>query len=518
MDALKLPTTYEDIRSELQTTGEEYIAKLMEFVKPVEDAEKELTEIAAQMGPSSGRAVLLLGVPGSGKSTFIESLVWRTHLGFSHLEQIDCETIDRNALLDTLLDRIRLSAQQSPARRAGTYVAIAINYLENLDGQPEDRVKSFFRTLNGILRKNPVFIIWPVTREADASRMLQFAADVSGTVFHPGKEIVHFVGPKPEDFAHIAKNTIAVMNDGRMLEDFGLTDADLTEMKLGLLSHARQPQTIRHYLELVATRWRERSDYIKSIHATIPKPSEVWFVLAYREAEDVVGQFVRRGEDIDSAWIAFHSKLWEYIPNSQRAADWDPKRLQLALSGVFTTRIMYLPTNALVAAVAAFIDKGVLDLTPVITQPRWLKQSAAVEQMASTPLIRQLRREKSPPGKRKGGPAAQAKTDAKPAFERIASFVASSGNDRYVNRAVADAIQQALDPSYRVVAEAEHPWLPSICPDIRVDVPGDRHVCIEFHYTSRTEPYVLADYVLKKLDRYMRQLEYFAEQRGVKIK
>ena len=508
---LKLPTTYEAIKAELIGSGEEYVAKLMEFVKPVEEAEKVLAEIVAQMGKGAGKVVILYGVPGIGKSTFIESLTWRSHLSFSSLEQIDCHEISPLKLMDELLDKL-VEICSRKKHSADTITAVAINYLENLDGQPEDKIRGFFRSLNGILRKNRLFILWPVTEEDDATKMLAYAENVSGTIFQPGREIVHFTGPTYDYYEHIAKNTIAVLNNGMTIEDFNLTDADLTKVKSNMMTNLTQPQTIRKYLEMVNEVWRGTTDYISQVIATIPKPTEIWFIFSYPEAEDVIGHFARRSDDVDSCWTAFHTKLWEYIPNSQRAADWTPKRLQLAIGGAFTTRIMYLPTNALVSAVAAFIDKKNLDLSSFISQERWFKRSAAVEAMSGTPIVRQLKRELTPPGKRKGGPAAEAKKTAKDAFIEIVKYATGSGNDRHINHALAEAIRQSLPSDYSAFSEKEHPWLPSITPDIRIDVPYGKHICIELYYTSRVEPYIVADYVLKKLDRYMRQLEHYVDK------
>lgn len=455
---LTLPTMYEDVKRELGSSGESYVAKLMEFVRPVESVESQLAEISAQMGKGSGRVVLLLGEPGSGKSTFIESLAWRQHLPFSHLEEIDCESMPLDDVMNELVREIqRVCSKYRNSESNTQFIAVAINYLEHLEGQDDKDIRSFFRSLNGILRKNPLFIIWPVTNENDALKMIEYATSVSGTIFHSGKEILDFKGPSPDYYEEIAKNTISVLNDGLTIEDFNLTNADLTNAKANILNESSEPTTIRRYLEEVKSKWQETNDVLQKIHNKIPKPTEVWFVFSYPEAETVVSRFARRGDNVESAWKAFHDKLYEYIPDSQRAADWTPKRLQLAIGGTLTTRIMYLTTNSLVSSVASSIDNSVLDLTELIDQPRWFKPSAAKEYISTTPVIRQLRQEPSPSGKRKGGPAATAREDARPAFEKIVDWTSGSGNDRHVNRAIASIIERALPSGFSVRAEKQHP-------------------------------------------------------------
>src|SRR5262249_11510320 len=139
------------------------------------------------------------------------------------------------------------------------------------------------------------------------------------------------------------------------------------------------------------------------------------------------------------------------------------------------------------------------------------KQSAAQEHLKSSPLYRLLVGEKTPPGKRKSGPAARAAEIAEKAFQALATHAAGSGYDRHINHALAEVLRDTLPRTYNVASETLHPWIPNIMPDIRVDTPDNRHICVEMCYTAAREPHVVADYVLKKLDRYMRQLESFVK-------
>ena len=72
---LYLPDSFEDVKYELNNELE----KMMEFVVPVQDAEKEVAFIAKNIR-NAGKVLLLHGIPGIGKSTFIQSLKWRSHM------------------------------------------------------------------------------------------------------------------------------------------------------------------------------------------------------------------------------------------------------------------------------------------------------------------------------------------------------------------------------------------------------------------------------------------------------
>jgi hypothetical protein len=122
---------------------------------------------------------------------------------------------------------------------------------------------------------------------------------------------------------------------------------------------------------------------------------------------------------------------------------------------------------------------------------------------------RQLIGEPPSKGKTKGGPAADARIAATPAFEVLNKLVAGTGYDRYVNQCIASCLRELLPITYTVSAENDHPWIPGIVPDIRVDTPDGRQICIEFCYTNKSKPGAVPDYVLDKLATYMEQLELF---------
>lgn len=509
MDQLILPSSYENILRELEKKGDVQ-ARMMEFVQPVEVAEGELAIINAELG-EGGKVMLLFGAAGSGKSTFIESLSWRPHLEIAQPKHIDASAFPSSNLLSALIDRIREIATESPTSVSKT-TCIVIDYLEDLADQTDASVKAFFRTLNGILRQNAILIVWPVTSRQDADEMLRHATAVSGTVFPRGKEIVDFTGPPRELFPTIASQTISVLNEGRSIDEFNLTAEDLDEILSGGGNPDSEPTTIREYLEEVYGRWKKTSGFIEQIHNRIPRQTEIWFVFPYPEAEATVSQFVRKTTRVESAWTALHAKLYEYIHNTQRAADWTPTRLQLALGGALTTRILFLPTNALIGVVAAYAPdvakKAGIDIDALPTT--WKSKSNVTDRLKNTPLLRQLGGEEPKMGMRRSGPAADALERAAQPYADLAAWTSGSGSgsDQAVNRALATALRDELGVTEElVVPEASHPWIPNVEPDIRIDTDRDRHICLELCYTNRTEAHVVADYVLKKLDRYMRQLE-----------
>jgi hypothetical protein len=273
-------------------------------------------------------------------------------------------------------------------------------------------------------------------------------------------------------------------------------------------------RTIRRYLELVEERWIFQSNYIQEIQNNIPKPTEIYFIFPYPGAEEKTRNFSRKGTTAEDSWIASHDALFEYIPGTQRASFWDAKKLQLAIAGVFKSRILFLPCHATVAAIRAYSEnENVIKIIDTTNNKIGYRQkSKAISSLFTTPLVRQLTLEPPPVGKRKSGPAFKAEEDSEGVYDKLVKWISSgSGSDRPYNHAIASCLRDCLTKHYpemtiTVECEKEHPYIPNIRPDILIDTPT-KTICIEFHYTNQREPNIIADYVLIKLKTYMEQIE-----------
>lgn len=351
MNELILETSFEELHGRFES---DVASKLIEFVEPLPDIEAQINEVASGLN-NSGKLIFLLGRPGIGKSTFIQSLGWRPHLRIASLLQVNATSFTSDQSLTKLFQELEIlgSAADRVKDKGPTYVAI--NYLENLSDFDPDEIKGFFRRLNGLLRNHSLLLIWPVTQPDDVDLMRTYAADVSGTLFYRSKEVLQFKGPREEKFVDIAKRTISVLNGGRELSDFSLTSDDLEEVFSEFQQLPAIQHTLREFLEMIKERWRQTTGYQEQIRSKIPKSTEVWFVFSYPDAESVVSQFVRRSQRVEDNWAAIHDKFFEYIHgNTQRSAIWNAKRLQIALYGALKTRVMFLPTNTMVSCAGAY--------------------------------------------------------------------------------------------------------------------------------------------------------------------
>jgi hypothetical protein len=126
-------------------------------------------------------------------------------------------------------------------------------------------------------------------------------------------------------------------------------------------------------------------------------------------------------------------------------------------------------------------------------------------------VVQQLKKEQAVLGSRRG--KASSLKSATDAFAIINQYISSGGegSDQPINKSLAAGLRMALNNSdLKIEAEQIHPWLGNIRPDVLVRE-SDKIICIEMHYTADPRTYVLANYVLKKMDVYMRQLEAYMQ-------
>ena len=519
---LFLPFTYEEI---LKKIGKDK-SRLVDLIVPVTQFEKQIIQVVLDI-ENAGYLLFLYGVSGVGKSTFISSLKFQKHIPIQSIVSIDASELDyenkSDIKLKQLLKQIKKEARDffSENNQSNDKLCIIIDYLENLNDEDNNNVKAFFRDLNGLLRKYPILIIWPVTVREDLENMQEFAKSFSSTMFHRIRPAINFTGPPLDEYPNIAKKTIMFFNEGKSCYEFQLTDNDLENLKKGYEKKAQEKHLIRDYLKDIRSLWEERTDYISGIVKNVPKPTEVWFIFSYPEAEDIVARFAKQTPDIiNEMWNADYKSLFVYISdNNQRKADWKPQRLTLALSSrMLTTKIMYLPTNALVSCIAAYAKdaeipipkEDLLNRDKYNILQHWCIKSNAKKTLSTTPLYLQLSGVSITGGKRKSGRVEKGLKNATPAFEKINKDISDKKiSDQKFNKAVCLALQDVFNNSEHnldFVAEKPHPHLTNIRPDILVDT-NYKLVCLEFCYTNNKTPGNMADYVLRKLNQYMKQLE-----------
>jgi energy-coupling factor transporter ATP-binding protein EcfA2 len=523
-NALFLPSSYEDI---IKKVGKDQ-ARLADLIFPVEEFEKEIIKVLANIS-THGHLLFLYGASGSGKSTFTHSLEFQKHIDIQEIVSIDSrrplagKSVDTEKKLHQIIERISSEADTffESHKTDGQKLCIIIEFLETLSDADRKLAVSFFRDLNSVLRSYPILIIWPVTVREDLERMQELAKHYSSSMFDRKIPFIHFTGPPLGEYPEITKKTISFFNNGKTCYDFQINDDDLIRRRDYFLEKPKEKHLIREYLLDITDLWIERTEYHSQILKNIPKPTEVWFVFSYPGAENTVTQFSRQNPaNVDETWNAEYNPLQPYIQeHAQRAADWPPGRLTMALSTrMLTTKILFLPTNALIGCICAYSEesgieidkKEFLDKALYNIPKDWLQKSHARGRLVRTPLFLQIEGSQKPTGKRRSGKTEEALNNARQAFEKINFDISSKRiSDQPINKAICLALQDLIkkNPNLDIslMAEARHPYL-NVRPDITIET-ENKIICLEFCYTNNNTPGFLADYVLRKLNVYMKQLE-----------
>ncbi len=518
---LFIPITYEQIVHRL---GED-IAPYTNFIEPLATYESQLLEVLHEITQDGiGRVLFVFGTSGAGKSSFIGSLRWR-NLPIRRIEELNAYEYavepGKSALLELYVKIYAIANEERKYTDSSKTVCVVLNNMETLEGEEPGTVDRFFRQLNGLLRRVPLLILWPVTKEDDLENMLRSARKIGTTLVSSQRPVMYFAGPEQNLFSKIARNTIRVLNNGREYDEFHLSERDFEKALIVLDEYRDDQQTIRNYLQLIKNIWNERTEQQKKYLEHIPFEIELWIVLCYPEAEDIVDQFTRPSYDpIENNYRVDPSRLAEYTrPGTELANKWPNSELDLAL-GIVHTKILFIPTHSFVMSMAAFGPsvKGF----PFTEQHMksweldsvWYTDSRIALTLPRSPLIHQLSLKETPAGKyTTHSQVRDAIERARPAFTELSQWIASSGgSDQPFNKALAKALSKAYNephteaklplerPGWEFVAEKRLPFLTSVRPDITaINEAQRRHICIEMHYTQQSSGYELARYTLTKL-------------------
>lgn len=514
---LFIPTSHEEV---IESIGH-LNAKLWDFVTPLDIFEEKINIVVSDIR-RSGYLLPLRGLSGVGKSTFLNSLSWRAHVpirevnfiyankfgvGLSIEEQLNFLIRDIYNIVNQKQDVINNREPLKNSRIIPRF-CIVIEYLESFGSTAN--VDTFFRDLNALLRNTPILIIWQVIEKKDLDIIKSAGLSFSTILFHPTISHIDFTGPSVDNYIHIAKTTIFVFNKGKLCYEFQLNDEDFENILNQHKSHPNQ-LTIRNYLLSVQQCYRDKVNYIDSFKTIQPRPTEIWFIVLYPGAEDVVSQFVKRSPNsFDEAWDADYRAIQEYATDNSREARWSSDRLSLAISGVLKTKILFLPTNAFACAVLSYAKDVGIDIPNNFScPPHWYQKGNARSRLSATPLCKQINGETPMRGRgKKGGKIDQALETSNEVFDWI-NKQATHHSDHPFNHALCLSLRDIFKDRNDLIFEYEtyHPYLPNIRPDILINLHNKKTICIEMHYTQNKAPNKIASYCLDKLDNYMIQIE-----------
>lgn len=160
----------------------------MEFVEPNADMEIEINTLCLEKKAIKENYVFSWKTR-DWKVNFYPLIKIETEYIFKNPCFNRCSEIIKDNTLSELLDEIKnISGEAIEKKDKGPTAKTCRDLMREI-------IKSFFRNLNGVLRKSPLLVIWPVTEKREVDEMLILK----------GKEVLNFTGPQTDNFIDIAK-------------------------------------------------------------------------------------------------------------------------------------------------------------------------------------------------------------------------------------------------------------------------------------------------------------------------
>ncbi|MCR6790493.1 hypothetical protein [Bacillus paranthracis] len=406
MEKIMLPDRYEGLESKKDKHD------ITRIIKPVEEGIEKINDLYEEMESSNrGSFLILKGKSGCGKSTFLKTLD-------IFIEDIEIRTILND--MDLVQSINNLTSSQYKLRIV--VIEGRESLLESSSREINDAIHSinrFVRSKNG---KNTL-LVWPCNDENIIEELVSTADNIGGTALLDLDETYfEFYGPDKIHFLEIAKQTVELLNNGKSLLDFGITD----QTALSLINDV---DTIGKYLKRINKTIRANKKFVESLVKR--EPCKMWvLVLAGNEPDKDVGALTK-GEyltaDVNRMLVSTDANIVHELKKY-------PDKIGV-LANYFDCRIIYIPIVTTLSIIRDFSGQKLREI---------LKQNHLTDKGDGSGLDRLLNSElanminsdyKLKARKGKTGP------NSISAFEKLTEI--ASKNDKILNKTFGEALQAA---------------------------------------------------------------------------
>lgn len=466
-DIFLLPDRYEGLETHMEPKD------ISKIITPVGDAIEKVQDFYEEM-MSSGRGAffILKGQSGCGKTTFLNTLP-------IFISDIEIVTIDNSKPLEVAFDTLN--------HQTSSFRIIVIEGRESILDMKNTEVVSAIHKINTFIRSKigvKTLIVWPCNNDDIVSQLVETSRVVGGTALLGVKETYfEFSGPPKNDYVRIAKQTTELLNKGKTLLDFGITDTEAQSLLADV-------NTIGEYLKVINAKVRENKKFVNKL--AIKERCALWvLVLALNEPSKDV-EAITKGEyldaDIQRMLVSTDANIVQDIKKC-------PEQIALA-ANYLNCKVIYISIVEALAIVRSYADdklKAMLkERGSAITPDRDIGS-----RVANTELVRMIQQDTKLKG-RKGTTGSKSKE----AFEKLLKI--SESNDAMLNKTFGEALKSNGFVNDYSTEEDFGDGLTR-----RTDLVcqgGATSLRLEFMWRKKTSKAEISNYVLTKLFNYGKAL------------
>ena len=462
-----LPDRYEGLE---RTMNPQDIPKV---IVPVKAAIEKIHEIYEEMASSGRGAFLVLkGSSGCGKTTFLKTLP-------IFIENIDLNIIGNEIPLTEGFNGLSGSDKQLRV--------LVIEGRESILDMKNEEVTTAIHKINTFIRSKDgmnTLVVWPCNNEDIVTQLVETSKVVGGTALLGSQDTYYeFSGPPKSEYLNIVEQTVEILNQGKSLLDFGISNDTARECLPGC-------ETIGEYLKTISTKIRSNKGFVKTLNQK--ERCKLWVVvLALNEPSKDV-EAITKGESLDAD---IQRMLVSTDANIVQEIKQYPEQIALA-SNYLNCKVIYISIVEALSIVRGYADTKLRTIMKAENLSTAIDREAA-SKLSNTELVRMINSDTKLKG-RKGVVGSKSKE----AFGKLLSIAES--NDSLLNKTFGEAFKAN---QYIEMYDIEQDFGTGLTR--RTDllcVKSGENLRLEFMWRRKTSKAEISNYVLTKLYNYSKAL------------
>jgi len=485
---LIIPYRWERLKAE----ADKRKISLKPIIMPVYPAIAEVEEQLLRIRETGmGRLLIISGVSGSGKTTFLNSL--SNFIDEVTVHNLRIMTVDSIETVETALSSVD--------RDNDDYSIVVLEGKETPDSLSSEEIDKLLTTLNTDFRRDSgyktLFVI-PTPSQAVAQAISSRAATV-GKMTSPNKPYLTFSGPARSEYISITNDTLRALNSSRTLLNYGIDEQ--TSRGIAEASESIGAFMENCYEEIQRERKRQKSFSLnikrKRIH--------LWMVFCTAEEASRTNHDIIRSLSLSNSQYVQIDRMM--TGDSQFVRFWEDKQGKFARAAEYLDlRVTYLPMRTANAAFIAYGSSSMikhLEDFNLISRQATSRQSAQ-DSLGGTAIWSFFNRQsfvdrnitkRNPPSDEDRG-----------RFRAVLEFF--NNNDKALNRVLADVLRDLIkDPEIKVATELSLVENRSLISDIAIVSPTDIY-CLEIKWrSSRLQDNEIVKSTLSRVKEFATELQ-----------